>query len=107
MKDPKEMTREELAEKLDALADWLFEEEGKQDENIREAAARLRNSIDRPKVEVEHDAGLKVWSVRLNDQIIFGASYIASEHGDLYARNDAQGMAAEIRLALGMEGGEE
>lgn len=52
MKDPKEMTREELADKLDALGDWLYEEEGKQDENIREAASRLRNSVDRPKIEL-------------------------------------------------------
>lgn len=96
MKQPKDMTREELADTLDALADWLFEEEGKQDENIREAARRLRNSIDRPKVEVvEIDSG---WYICINGQ--------TPDEDDPQNYYEAQELLSRFKAALGMEGGE-
>lgn len=89
MKDPKDMTREELAESLDALPiEWM-------DGMFSEAAARLRNSIDRPKVDVRIGVSIDA-GVYINDRCVFA---------DPFEKEMVIGLYDDIRIALGMEGG--
>lgn len=98
MKEPKDMTREELSAYLMGVAVAL-RYEGKSAyvaEQIEEAAARLRNSIDRPKVEVvEIDSG---WYICINGQ--------TPDEDDPQNYYEAQELLSRFKAALGMEGGE-
>lgn len=83
MKDPKDMTREELADDIGMIADPY----------IQEAATRLRNSIDRPEVEALKIDG--AWYTVIN--------------GEPYWHEDEDGavyLCHFIITNLGMEGGE-
>lgn len=110
MKELKDTTREELALGLDDLAKVLPSFGG----FIREAAARLRDSVDRravietPNVCVEetYNSGLDrlFYRVELNGFII--ATYSVEAWGSAEAASEAARVKAYLlRLALGMEGG--
>lgn len=103
MKDPKDMTREELAE-------WYDEERDNGNPMDAEIMHRLRNSIDRPTIEVVK-----------TELEPFGRAYRPSINGYLLGTNtphmqdavrEAQHFAAALRVhldlrygPLGMEGG--
>ena len=94
MKDPKDMTREELADVVETCAlSMLLDGRQWSVQELNEAAARLRDSIDRPKVEVVVGDYIS-WKVRLNGHEWW---HDDEEYAEAHARF--------LRIALGMEGG--
>lgn len=92
MKDPKDMTREELADALvqSVNVSLMAINPAKFANAIREAATRLRNSIDRPKVEVV--------------QTLNGGLLKVNGHPIMQTGDTVYDTFSRLRTALGMEG---